>query len=139
MALVRFGVSLDKGLLSKFDRLCGENKYENRSEAIRDLIRDELVKKEWSNPKGEVTGVVSLVYDHDKRELVDKLIDIQHGCDGVIIVASQHVHLNHDNCLEVIIIKGNARDAKDLAAKLKSVKGVKHGELVMATMGKDIE
>ena len=138
MSLARFGVSLEKELLLKFDSLCRENKYENRSEAIRDLIRDELVRKEWSNPKGEVTGVVTLVYDHEKRDLVDKLIDIQHGYDSVIIVASQHVHLNHDNCLEAIIVKGSAKDAKDFAAKLKSVKGVKHGELVMATIGKDI-
>lgn len=139
MSIVRFGVSLDKDLLGKFDDLCLENKYQNRSEAIRDLIRDELVKKEWSHAKGEVVGVISLVYDHEKRELVDKLIDIQHGSESVIIVASQHVHLNHDNCLEVIIVKGNAKDAKDLATKLRVVKGVKHGELVMATIGKNIE
>lgn len=139
MGLVRFGISLENNLLKKFDDLCGEKKYSNRSEAIRDLIRNELVKDEWSNAKGEVTGVISLVYDHEKRELVDKLIDIQHGHGSVIIVASQHVHLNHDNCLEVIIVKGNAKDAKNLAGKLRSVKGVKHGELMMATIGKNIE
>lgn len=139
MALVRFGVSLERNLLVKFDELCGENKYENRSEAIRDLIRSELVKKEWSKAKGEVTGVITLVYDHEKRELVDKLIDIQHGHGSVIIVASQHIHLNHDNCLEVIIVRGNAKDAKEIASKLRSVKGVKHGELVMTTLGENIE
>lgn len=138
MGLIRFGVSLDKELLISFDRLCAENKYQNRSEAIRDLIRDALVKKEWAAVKGDVTGVISLVYDHRKRELVDKLIDIQHEHQDMII-SSQHIHLDHDNCLEVIILKGGAKDAKALAAKLRSTKGVKHGELVMATTGRDIK
>jgi len=138
MALVRFGVSLEKELLSKFDRLCNERKYDNRSEAIRDLIRDELVREEWTKTKGEVSGVISLVYDHHKRELVDHLINIQHDHQGIII-ASQHIHLDHDNCLEVVVIKGKANEIKNLAARLRSVKGVKHGELVMTTVGKDIQ
>lgn len=138
MGLVRFGVSLESDLLKKFDSLCGDRKYSNRSEAIRDLIRDELVKEEWSKTKGEVSGVISLVYDHHKRELIDHLINIQHDHQAMII-ASQHVHLDHDNCLEVIVVKGNARDAKDLANRLRSVKGVKHGEFVMNTIGKGIK
>ncbi|MFH0763569.1 MAG: nickel-responsive transcriptional regulator NikR [Candidatus Omnitrophota bacterium] len=137
--LARFGVSLDKSLLVSFDRLCRENKYVNRSEALRDLIRDRLVKEEWKNVSGEVTAVVTLVYDHEKRELVDKLINIQHDRRSAIIIASQHIHLNHDNCLEVIIAKGKAGDVKDLASRLRAAKGVKHGEFVMTTLGEDME
>ena len=136
--LVRFGVSLDGGLSKKFDVLIGVKGYTNRSEAIRDLIRDELVKEEWTKTKETVSGVISLVYDHHKRELVDHLINIQHDHQGMII-ASQHIHLDHDNCLEVVIIKGKADEVKSLASRLRSVKGVKHGELVMTTVGKDIK
>ena len=135
--LVRFGVSLEGELSKKFDVLIGKRGYTNRSEAIRDLIRDELVKEEWTRTKLEVSGVMSLVYDHHKRELVDHLINIQHDHQSIII-ASQHIHLDHDNCLEVVIIKGKADQIKSLASKLRSVKGVKHGELVMTTIGKDI-
>lgn len=138
MSLMRFGVSLEKELSKKFDRLCSGKKYQNRSEAIRDLIRDALVKDEWSRKKGDVTGVISLVYDHHKRELVDQLISIQHEHQNAII-ASQHIHLDHDNCLEVIIVKGSTRNVSDLAARLRATKGVKHGELVMTTTGKDIK
>lgn len=138
MGLVRFGVSLEKDLLAQFDKLCAEKKYENRSEAIRDLIRDTLVKQQWADTKGEVSGVISLVYDHHKRELVDYLINIQHDHQGTV-VASQHVHLDHHNCLEVIIVKGEAKNVIDLASKLRSTKGVKHGELVMTTTGKGIQ
>ena len=138
MGIVRFGISLEKGLLAEFDKLCLENKYENRSEAIRDLIRDSLVEDEWKTARGEVTGVISLIYDHHKRELVDDLINIQHDHQGMII-ASQHIHLDHDNCLEVIIVKGEAKRIKDLAKKLRSSKGVKHGELVKTTAGSKLE
>lgn len=139
MKLVRFGVSLEKDLLSQFDKLCLKNNYENRSEAIRDLIRDRLVKNEWAKAEGEVTGVITLVYDHHKRELVDNLIRIQHDHRSAIIVASQHIHLNHDNCLEVIAVRGEAGAISDLASRLRSSKGVKHGELVMTTTGERIE
>jgi len=138
MGLVRFGVSQEKQLLKKFDDLCNDRKYSNRSEAIRDLIRDEFVKEEWVKAKGEVSGVISLVYDHHRRELVDHLINIQHDHQRIII-ASQHIHLDHDNCLEVVIIKGMAYEIRSLASRLRSVKGVKHGELVMTTVGKNIK
>jgi CopG family nickel-responsive transcriptional regulator len=137
MGLVRFGVSLDKELLVQFDKHCAGRKYANRSEAIRDLIRDNLVKEQWADSRGEVSGVISLVYDHHKRELVDYLLNIQHDHQNTII-ASQHVHLDHDNCLEVIIVKGVAAEIVKLAAHLRSMKGVKHGELVMTTTGKAI-
>ena len=132
----RFGISLPKDLLDKFDKLTKERNYSNRSEAFRDLIRQELVKKEWEQGK-EIAGAITLIYDHHKRELVNKLMDIQHDF-GTMIISSQHVHLDHRNCLEIIAFKGSAQQAQKLADSLKSVKGVKHGTLSMSTTGKDI-
>lgn len=134
--LVRFGVSLDKELLEKFDRHTKEKNYACRSEAFRDLIREDLVKAEWKKNK-EVVGAITLIYDHHKRELVNKLMDIQHDFGGIII-SSQHIHLDHDNCLEIIAVKGASKEAQKLADSLKSVKGVKHGALSLSTTGKDI-
>ena len=134
--LFRFGVSLEKELLDKFDRLIRERKYTNRSEALRDLIRQELIKKQWQEDK-EVTGAITLIYDHHKRELVNKLTDIQHNFQKVII-SSQHIHLDHYNCLEIIAVKGNPKETQKLANTLKSVKGVKHGTLSMSSTGKAI-
>lgn len=137
MSLTRFGVSLDKELLHKFDTLCKKRNYGNRSEAFRDLIREELVEEEW-NYGGEVAGTVTLVYDHHKRELVNKLTDIQHSFQGLII-STQHIHLDHDNCLEIIAAKGGPDKIKNMADILKSVKGVKHGTLSMSSTGRDIK
>ena len=134
--LVRFGVSLDQDLLGKFDRLVREKSYTCRSEAFRDLMRQELVQKQWQEGK-EIAGAITLIYDHHKRELVNKLMDIQHDF-GTIIISSQHVHLDHRNCLEIIAFKGSPQQAQKLANSLKSVKGVKHGTLSMSTTGKDI-
>ena len=134
--LVRFGVSLDKELLRKFDERIKEEKYTNRSEAIRDLIRDDLVKKEWQEGK-EVTGSMTLVYNHHKRELVNFLIDIQHDYHNIIL-STQHIHLDHDNCLEIIVIKGKPKEIEELYGKLKSAKGVKRGGLSTTTTGKEI-
>ena len=134
--LARFGVSLDQELLGKFDRLIREKKYTNRSEAFRDLIREDLVKAEWKKNK-EIVGAITLIYDHHKRELVNKLMDIQHDFGGIII-SSQHIHLDHNNCLEIIAVKGFSEEAQKLANSLKSVKGVKHGTLSLSTTGKDI-
>jgi CopG family nickel-responsive transcriptional regulator len=134
--LVRFGVSLDQELLQKFDRLVKERNYTCRSEAFRDLIRQELVQKQW-RAGVEIAGAITLIYNHHKRELVNKLMDIQHDF-GSIIISSQHIHLDHHNCLEIIAVKGFPKEAKDLADSLKSVKGVKHGTLSMSTTGKDI-
>ena len=134
--LFRFGVSLEKKLLDEFDTLIKRKNYSNRSEAFRDLIRQELVKEEWREG-GEVVGAITLVYDHHKRELVNKLTDIQHDFQGTII-STQHIHLDHDNCLELIAVKGPAADITKLADTLKSVKGVKHGTLSMSTTGKDV-
>jgi len=135
--LFRFGISLEKKLLDEFDTLIKRKNYSNRSEAFRDLIRQELVKEEWTK-SGEVVGAITLVYDHHKRELVNKLIDIQHDFQGTI-VSTQHIHLDHDNCLELIAVKGPAADITKLADTLKSVKGVKHGTLSMSSTGKGLK
>ncbi len=134
--LFRFGISLEKDLLDKFDRLIREKNYTNRSEAFRDLIREDLVKAEWKKNK-EIVGAITLIYDHHKRELVNKLMDIQHDFGGIII-SSQHIHLDHNNCLEIIAVKGSSKEAQKLSDNLKSVKGVKHGTLSLSTTGKDI-
>jgi CopG family nickel-responsive transcriptional regulator len=134
--LVRFGISLEQELLDKFDRLTRERNYTCRSEALRDLMRQELVQKQWHEGK-EVAGAITLIYDHHKRELVNKLMDIQHDFGGLII-SSQHVHLDHNNCLEIIALKGSPKEAQKLADSLKSVKGVKHGTFSMTTTGKDM-
>ena len=134
--VARFGISLDKELLSRFDQRRKIKKYSNRSEAIRDLIREDLVKAEWQDDK-EIAGAITLIYDHHKRELVNKLMDIQHDF-GNLIISSQHIHLDHNNCLEIIAVQGSPKDVQKLADSLKSVKGVKHGTLTMSTTGKEI-
>lgn len=135
--LFRFGVSLEKSLLDKFDRHIREKRYTNRSEAFRDLIRQELVKGQWQKGK-EIAGAITLIYDHHKRELINKLTDIQHDYQKVII-STQHIHLDHNNCLEIIAVKGTPKNAQKLADTLKSVKGVKHGMLTMSSTGRGIE
>ncbi|KPK40430.1 MAG: nickel-responsive regulator [Omnitrophica WOR_2 bacterium SM23_29] len=135
-SLVRFGVSLEKELLRKFDERLKEEKFANRSEAIRGLIREDLVKKEWQKDR-EVVGILTLVYNHHKRELVNRLIDIQHDYHGNVL-STQHIHLDEDNCLEIIVIKGKPEPTHELYRKLKSVKGVKHAEFSMATTGDKI-
>ena len=134
--VVRFGVSLEKELLARFDKLIEEKAYPNRSEAIRDLIRENLVKKEWTEGR-EVAGAITLVYDHHKRELVNKLTDIQHDFHRLII-STQHIHLDHSNCLEIVVVKGKPGEVERLFQKIRSTKGVKHGSLTMTTTGKGI-
>ena len=135
--LFRFGISIDKTLLDKFDRLIRGKKYTNRSEAFRDLIREELVKKEWTEGK-DVAGAITFIYGHHQRDLLNKIVDIQHRFQSIIISA-QHIHLDHENCLEVVAVKGSSRDVQKLADRLKSVKGVRHGTLSMSSTGKEIE
>lgn len=134
--LVRFGVSLDEELLNKFDRYIKEKSYSNRSEAFRDLIRQELVKKSWETGS-DVAGAITLIYDHHQRELLNKITDLQHDFQKVII-STQHVHLDHDNCLEIIAVRGGPKEVQRLAEMLKSIKGIKHGTLSMSSTGKDI-
>jgi CopG family nickel-responsive transcriptional regulator len=135
MSIKRFGVSLDSLLLERFDKLIAKKGYPNRSEAIRDLIRDSLVKEEWKYGDKETVGAITIVYSHDIRELTDTLTDIQHHFH-TSIVSSMHVHLDHHNCLEVIIVKGKAKEIKKIANKLIGTKGVKHGKLALTTTGK---
>jgi len=134
--LVRFGVSLEKELLTKFDKHIKNNNYPTRSKAIGDLIRENLIKKEWIEGK-EVVGAITLVYNHHKRELVNRLTGVQHDFHQVII-SSQHIHLDEDNCVEIVVVKGKPKEIEKLAYRLKSTKGVKHGSLTMATTGKEI-
>ncbi len=134
--LFRFGISLPKDLIDKFDSLIRERSYTNRSKAFGDLIRQELVKKEWLEGK-EVAGAVTLIYDHHKRELLNKITDIQHDFQKIII-STQHIHLDHNNCLEIVAIKGNPKEAQKLTDSLKSIKGVKHATLSMSSTGKGI-
>lgn len=134
--LVRFSVSLEKELLTKFDKHIKKNNYPTRSKAIGDLIRENLIKEEWIEGK-EVVGAITLVYNHHKRELVNRLTDVQHDFHQVII-SSQHVHLDEDNCVEIVVVKGKPTQVERLAYRLKSAKGVKHGSLTMATTGKEI-
>jgi len=130
--LVRFGVSLEKGLLEAFDKRSRAKKYTNRSQALSDLIREDLGKIACED-NGEVAGAVVLIYDHHKRELVNKLMDIQHDF-GSLIMSSQHVHLDHHHCLEIVAVKGNAQQARQLADSLKAVKGIKHATLAISGM-----
>jgi len=134
--LTRFGVSLENSLLAKFDQLIKKKKYQNRSEAIRDLIREELVKKEWQLGH-EVAGAITFVYDHHQRELLEKIVHIQHDYHSVII-SSQHVHLDHRNCLEIIALKGKTSQVKELFNNLKAVKGIKHAAISMSSSGKEL-
>ncbi len=134
--LIRFGISIEKDLQEKFDQLIKKRNYTNRSEAIRDLIRQELIKKEWQEDK-EVAGAITLIYDHHKRELVNKLTELQHDFQK-LIMSTQHIHLDHENCLEIIAVKGTPKEVQRLADTLRSIKGVKYGTLSMATTGKGI-
>ena len=132
--LVRFGVSLDGQLLRRFDAFIGAEGYTNRSQAIAGLIRKEFVSDIFAKG-GSVAGAVTMVYDHHKRKVVNKLLEIQHAHRGIIISA-QHVHLDQDNCLEIVAVKGSAAKVKALADSLKSVKGVKHATLSVSGDGK---
>jgi len=132
--LARIGVAIDSDLLDKFDTLIGERGYTNRSEAFRDLIREELVRKSWDEGEADVVGTVTLVYDHHVRMLSEKLTDLQHDHHKNIL-STVHVHLDHDNCLEVLIVKGKGKDVKKIAEALISTKGVKHGGLTVTTTG----
>ena len=134
--LSRISMSLENELQTKFDRLVAEEGYPTRSEAIKALIRQRLVQKEWI--RGSlVAGAITLVYDHHAHELADRLLDIQHDFVDVI-VSTQHVHLDHRHCMETIIVKGKPRRIQRLVAELKSLKGLKHQALVMTTAGGDI-
>lgn len=134
---VRFGVSIDEQLLLQFDELITDKGYSNRSEAMRDLMRDALVERQWSHDEAETIGTVTLVYDHHTRDLSDKLTEHQHHHHQAII-SVLHVHLDAHNCLEVAVVRGTARQVKRLADELIGTKGVKHGKLVTTTTGQNL-
>jgi CopG family nickel-responsive transcriptional regulator len=135
--ITRFGISMDSALLERFDRFIGVHGYANRSEAIRDLVRDRLVRNEWENGTGETVGTITLVYDHHQRDLTEKLNEHQHR-EHDVIISAMHVHLDHDHCLEVLAVKGGAKEIQKIADQLLSTKGVKHGKLVMTSTGKNL-
>ena len=134
--LSRFGICLEKELLNALDRFVEEGGFANRSQGIRSLIREKLVQKEWLAGK-EIAGAITLVYDHTKRELVRKLTSVQHNFHDIVI-SSQHIHLDHNNCLEVVVVKGRPKKVQRLLSALKSAKGLKHSGLTMATTGREI-
>lgn len=135
--LSRIGVAIDADLLEKFDELIGQRGYANRSEAFRDLIRNELVEKEWTSPGRQVVGTVTLVYDHHVRLLSEKLTSLQHEFHRSIL-STLHVHLDHDHCLEVLVVRGKAGEVRKIADTLISTKGVMHGRLTITTSGVEL-
>lgn len=136
-SVVRLGVSLPKELLEPFDRLVESKGYQSRSEAIRDLIRKTLVEEDWRGEAREMAGTLTMVYDHHNRDLPMRLMDIQHDHHD-LVVTTQHVHLDHHNCLEVLVLRGPAREIARLADRLIACNGVKHGVFVPSTTGRDI-
>jgi len=136
--LSRIGVAIDSDLLKKFDRRIARRGYSNRSEAFRDLIRDDLVEQNWASPESNVVGTVTLVYDHHVRQLNEKLTSIQHEFHHSIL-STLHVHLDHDHCLEVIVVRGKSAEVRKVADSLISAKGVKHGRLTITTSGAELK
>lgn len=128
--VIRFGVSVEPDLLRKFDMLIQKEGYSSRSEAIRDMIRKEILANRIKNKLEEVVGTITIVYDHENTNLTTRLLDIQHTLHKNI-VSSMHVHLDEHNCLETIIVQGKMKDVKRISDCIRSIKGVKHGELTV--------
>ena len=135
--IIRFGVAMDHKLLDKFDYLIIKKGYPNRSEAIRDLVRSNLVEEEWKTGNKETVGTITIVYSHSLREITDILTELQHHYHAEII-SCMHVHLDAHNCLEVLAVKGKVGNIKKIADRLIATRGVKHGKLVMTTTGKEL-
>ncbi len=135
--ITRFSISLETDLLEQFMDMVERRGYPNRSEAIRDIIRESLVKEEWEGEE-EIAGTITIVYDHHKRELTDRLTRIQHAHHEAVL-ATTHIHLDHDNCMEMIAVKGTATLVQSLADALISARGVMHGKLSATTTGKTLK
>jgi CopG family nickel-responsive transcriptional regulator len=133
--VTRFGVSLDENLLAQFDRVIARKGYTNRSEAIRDMIRESLVQEQWELGTDQVVGTLTLVYNHDVRDLSDKLTDLQHA-HFKSIVSALHVHLDSHHCLEVLVLRGKASDLKSIADRLIGTRGVQHGTFSATAEGR---
>jgi CopG family nickel-responsive transcriptional regulator len=136
-SIARFGVSLNRSLLKELDRMVREKGYRNRSQAISDMVRDHLVEHRQEMPDGEVAGTITLVYDHHRTHVQETLTNLQHK-QVATIISSLHVHLDHDNCLEVLVLRGRASVVRSVAEHLIPVRGVKHGKLTLTTTGQDI-
>jgi CopG family nickel-responsive transcriptional regulator len=136
--LSRIGIALDSELLKRFDRLIGQRGYTNRSEAFRDLIRDQLVTEQTATPEAAVVGTITLIYDHHASGITEKLTEAQHA-HHELVVSTSHAHLDHDSCLEVLIVHGKAGQVVQFADSLIGLKGVQHGRLVMSVPAHTIE
>jgi len=128
--ITRFGVSIEPDLLKKFDKTIKMEGYTNRSEAIRDLVRKNLIIEENKNPNAESIGTLTMIYDHHTGDLTNKLLDLQHDHTKEIL-STTHIHIDHNNCLEVLVLKGKTGKIQKLADNIRSLKGIKHGELVI--------
>ena len=135
--VARFSVSLKKDLLGLLDQMVQEKGYSNRSLAIADMVRDQLVEHRHENQDVEAAGTVTLVYDHHTRHVQESLTHLQHDHSETII-STLHVHLDHHNCLEVLVVRGKVSEIKAIADRLIGAKGVKHGKLSITTTGKDL-
>lgn len=132
--LERFGVSMPSDLLREFDEAIAARGYTNRSEAIRDIVRDYLVEREWECGSSEVIGTITLVYDHSEHDVADQLTDLQHHFHPSVI-STLHVHLDEHHCLEALVVRGPASAVREVADRLISTRGVKHGKLTCTTTG----
>ena len=130
--LVRFSVSLEAELLEQFDRYCREGRFATRSEAVRQLLRDTLTSHSWAADAEDAAATLTLVYDHHKTHLAEKLLELQHR-HNERVVSTMHVHLDHDHCLEVIVLRGRATALQEMAAELRGLKGIRKGQLVLAS------
>ncbi len=130
--LIRFSVSLESDLLAEFDRYCKQNHFATRSEAVRHLLRDTLTAQAWDSDTEQAAATLTLVYDHHRAQLSEKLLDLQHR-HADVVVATSHVHLDHHNCLEVIFLRGPARVLREIGSQLQGMKGIRKGQLVVAT------
>ena len=128
--LTRFGVSLDSELLKQFDKLITKKGYNNRSEAIRDLIRKNMITEQKQDPNAKAIGTLTMIYDHHTGNLTNKLLSLQHDHHNEIL-STTHIHVDHHNCLEVLVLKGKTSSIQKLADNIKALKGIKHGELVI--------
>ena len=128
--ITRFSTALEPDLLAAFDQFIKRHGYQNRSEAVRDLIGKNLIDEQWRSMQGSVVGVISLTYAHQQHKLQDHLTDLQHK-DHDLILSTTHIHLDHDNCLEAVMVRGPASRIKTLADRLIALRGVKHGGLTI--------
>jgi CopG family transcriptional regulator, nickel-responsive regulator len=130
--IVRFSVSLEDDLLAEFDRYCTQQAFATRSEAVRQLLREALTKDAWEGQSQDAAGTLTLVYDHHRPQLRDHLMKLQHD-HNELVVSTLHAHLTHDLCLEVIVLRGASAQLRQIAARLRGLKGIYKGELVMAS------